>query len=246
MNFVDWAQIISAAAAAVAAGIAGYSTRLVLKQLRYQFSPHFGISSELFQIRMCKTSIKDLFWEKPTEESMFVNGGSTHYRFRLTNTGAGGAQDIQIFTEFDFESTYKDIVGKLSECAPDIEILQENWGATVSACGKLIGGFKNPDQAYGFIDYIRPCRDDRVEVPFAIDPTLSFYSLVYGFYIMCEQITKGVSQSEQTIDINFVIICTDARGTRVEQRHPYRLAVSGGRWREDMTDGMCYVALHKR
>lgn len=242
MNVVDWAQIISAAA-----GMAAYSTHLVLKQLRYQFSHHLRIANESFQIRMCKTSLKDLFWEKPTKESMYVNGGTTDdYRFHMTNTGAGGAQDVRIFSEFDIESVYEDILKKLSDHAPDIEVLQEEWGARVTAGGKHIGGFKNPDQAYGLIDYIRPCRDDRVEVPFSIDPTLSFFSLVYGFYIMSEQIKRGVSQPEQTIDVDFVVECTDARGVRVKQRYPHRLTIRGGRWKDDMTDGMCIVSLLTR
>lgn len=246
MNVVDWAQIISAAAAAVAAGMAAYSTRLVLKQLRYQFDPHLCIANELFQIRMCKTSIEDLFWEKPTEDAMYLNGGTTDYMFRLTNTGAGGAQDVRIFCDYDFESVYEDVLKKLSDHAPEIEVSQEEWGARICADGEHIGGFKNPDQAQGFVDYIRPCRDDRIEVTFNIDPTLTFFSLVYGFYIMSEKVKKGVSQPEQTIDVDFVVEYNDAAGARVEQRYPHRLTVSGGRWQDDMDDGVCFVNLLSR
>jgi hypothetical protein len=246
MNLADWAQITSAAATVVAAGLAAFTTRLNLKQLRYQFRSHLLVANEEFQFRMCKTSLVDFFWTPPTQEARYMNGGNTEYSFHLLNTGAGSAQNVRIFAEFDYESVYNDLCEKLREHATDIEILQEGWGAKVMIGDKHLGGFKNPDQAYGRIEYIRPCRDDRVDLPFIIDPTLSFLSVGYGFYLMREQILKGLGHQEQIIDVNFFIEYTDAGGVKREQRDPHRLVVSGGRWKDDMSDGVCFVSLHKR
>ncbi|KAB1083974.1 hypothetical protein F4V91_31820 [Neorhizobium galegae] len=190
--------------------------------------------------------LEDFFWQEPTDEARYLNGGNTDYRFRLTNTGSGAAHDVRIFAEFDFESAYQDISRKLKEHASDLEISQEEWGARVAIGGKHIGGFKNPDQAYGLVDYIRPCKDDRIEIPFLIGTTLSFFSLVYGFFLMRKQVVKGISQQERSINVDFLVHCTDAGGAKVEQRHAHCLTVSGGRWKEDMADGVCIVTLRKR
>ncbi|WP_446952408.1 hypothetical protein [Rhizobium leguminosarum] len=246
MNFVDWAQVISAAGTVIAAGVAAFTTRLTLKQLRYQFSPHLLIASERFQVRMCQTSIKDLFWEQPTEEARYGNIDLGEYAFRLTNTGAGAAHDVRIFAEFDFEAVYHDISRKISGYTPPLEIEQEDWGAKILFDGEHIGGFKNPDEAFGVVDYVRPCRDERVEARFIIDPTLSFFALIYGTYLMREKVNSGVSQPAQNIDVDFVIKYSDASGAELEQRHPHRMTISGGRWTSDMSDGVCLISLHKR
>ncbi|WP_341988463.1 hypothetical protein [Azorhizobium sp. AG788] len=246
MNPVDWAQIISAIATTVAAGAAAYTTRLALKQQRFQFSPHLQIAGESFQVRMCQESFKRVFWEEPTKEASYLNGGTVDYRFRLTNTGSGSAQDIRIFAQFDLESAYQDVSRKLARCAPGIEILQEEWGAGVFVDGKHIGGFKNPDQAFGFIDYIRPCREDRVEEFFLIDPTLSFFSLVYGYYIMWELMNSNMRLPEQVIYVDFIVKFTDSGGQECEQRHARQLVISGGRCNSDMSDGVIVVSLRSR
>ena len=246
MNSVDVAQIVSAVAVTIATGMAAYTTHLILKQMRYQFSPNLNIATESFQIRISNRSIEGLFWEPPTDEGRYVNGGSTDYRFRLTNTGAGAAQEVYIHADFDLEAIYREIFSKLAEYAPNIDVSQDSWGTKIFVDGKNTGGFRNPDQSFGFIDYVRPAKGERVEEPFTIDPTLSFFATVSGFYLMKEKSGRGIAQPEQAVDVDFVIRCNDAVGKKIEKRLPYQLVISGGRWKSDETDGVCIVNLRRR
>lgn len=246
MTFVDWAQIISAFGTTTAAGIAAFTAFLSLKQLRYQFSPHLFVATEAFQIKICSSSLEGFFWEKPSDEARYLNGGRDDYHFRLMNVGSGAAHDVRVAAEFDLEGTYEDLLSKLAPHAPDLEIVQEDWGAKVTVRGQHVGGFKNPDQARAVVDYIRPVREERVEVPIIIDPTLAYFAVMYGHYLMCESIDGKTAPPAQIINIDFSIRYVDAGGVDRVKRDQHRLVITPGRWKSDKSDGMCFVNLVKR
>ncbi|KJE35083.1 hypothetical protein UF64_10350 [Thalassospira sp. HJ] len=246
MTFVDWAQIISAGAAAVAAGVSAYSVRLVLKQLKYQFSPNLRIADEVFQIAMHESALKDIFWEQPSEAAKYLNGGSTEYQFHMRNTGAGSAHDLSIETVLDLEEIYRQIHEIFENIGERLEVIQDNWGAQIKANGKTVGGFRNPNQSSAYIDYIKPSTDDLVTVPFIIDPTLAFACLALGYRAMKQKIDEDVTPTASTINVSFLISYTDPIGKKLTKRCEHQISVCDGRWADDLSDGVIVISFRKR
>jgi len=243
MDAMDWAQIVSAGGSAIAAGIAAVSAYLSSKQIRYQFNPHLVVAHDQFQVKMNGESFKHIWWEVPTEEASYVNGGSTDYRLKLLNLGSGSAHSIKIVSEYDFESVYADVHQKIEEYLPGLSIEQDHWGTKIVLGDKHLGGFRTRDEGYGTVDYIRPAVQDKVIETFILDPTLSYFCMLYGHFLMCEKLQKEIANSPIEIDVTFRISYTSAHGRKCEVERPARLTVRGGRWKEDMSDGLILISL---
>lgn len=243
MELATWANILSAIGTVTAAGVAAYSARLAWRQVRYQFEPRLLIPSRQFQIKMAASSLKDVFWEKPTEAAAYVNGGDTDYRFLIQNIGNGAAYDIKIATELDFEALFADTQNKINAYASAFEVAHDGFGVQLTLDGKLIGGFRLPDEAASHVDWVGSGPPQDSIRPCGIDPSLAFFALCLAFYLMHERIGGGVTQPEQIIKFAFIVTYTDPSGKRQTRRIPKRLIVRGGRWQSDLSDGLALVTL---
>lgn len=244
MDLNAWASISSAVGTVVAAAVAAYSARLAWRQVRYQFEPRLSIPPRDYQIKMAAGSLKDLFWEKPTDAAAYVNGGSTDYHFALRNIGNGAAYNISIRVELDFEVLYTDTKNKIERYAPGLIWEHDDFGAQIKIDGKSIGGFRFPNESAFHMDYLGVGEDGVRN--FRIDSSLSFFALCYGHYLMHEQIDRSVSQPEQRIDFSFVVEYTDSSANLHKIRCPSRLTIRGGRWLGDLSDGLAIISLSSR
>ncbi|MBJ7512260.1 MULTISPECIES: hypothetical protein [Brevundimonas] len=242
MDASTWIDMLSAAGTVAAAGVAAYSARLAWKQVRFQFEPQLLIPSRHFQIKMASSSIREVFWEKPTEKAAYVNGGDTDYFFLLRNIGNGAAYDASVRIELDFETIFADTQSKIANHAPTLSVDHDSFGVSLRIDGEIIGGFRLPDQAFSLVDQVGSGSSQNSVRQFPIDPSLSFFALCYGAYLMHERMI-GRIQPEQRISFDFIVDYTDSSGRRQSRRFPRILIIRGGRWQADLSDGVAFVML---
>lgn len=245
MDAATLTNMLSAVGTVAAAAVAAYSARLAWRQVRYQFEPQLLIPSRHFQIKMAAASLRDVFWEKPTERAAYLNGGDTDYCFTVQNTGNGPAYDILVRTELDFEALYADTQTKIAEHAPALSVIHDSFGVSLLIGGDVIGGFRLPDDAASLVDRLGSGSSPDSVRQFPIDPSLSFFALCYGAYLMHERM-RGTIQPEQRIAFSFVIDYADSSGRRQSRRFPRTLIVRGGRWQADLSDGVAFVSVTSR
>jgi hypothetical protein len=245
MTFAEWSSLLGAGGTIVAAAAAAYSARQAWKLVRYQFEPQLIVGSDQFQIRMAGDSLKAMWWEKPSEAARYINGGSTEYFFRLLNIGNGPAYDINVETLFDYETIFADVTQKIARYEPSLAFEYDNFGCKVSIQSKHIGGFALTSEAYGHIEFLTNVSGNRANSNLALDPNLSFFSLCYAYYLMKERIETKVTREVQIIPLKFRLTFIDSSGKRHRREDKYKLTISGGRWKEDLSDGVAMIGLSK-
>lgn len=245
MDASTWTNVLSAVGTVAAAGVAAYSARLAWKQVRYQFEPYLLVPSRQFQIRMAASSLRDVFWEVPTEKAAYINGGGTDYNFHLQNIGNGAAYDISVQTEFDFEALYSDTQAKIAKYAPSLSVEHDNFGVSLRIDGEVIGGFRLPDQATFVIEQVGGNSTPNSVRNFSIDPSLSFFCLCYGYYLMSERMLRRI-QNEQQIEFDLLVGYKDSSGKQRSRRFPQILTIRGGRWQPDLSDGVVLISFAGR
>lgn len=243
MNAAAWTQVLSALGALVAAGVAAYSANLAWRQLHLQFQPRLLVGNAHFQIRMMRDSLQALWWEPPSEEARYINGGETEYLLKLVNIGRGPAYEVQIRTEFDYESVFEDLKEKLAPFVTGLDLQYDDWGCQVSVHGALRGGFRLPDEAFAVVEHIEGATSGRQTATFPIDPSLSFFALCYAYFLMKGHTSHASAQEDQRIEVTFAIEYTNQAGKRLKERHRRELVITGGRWRADLSDGVAIIYL---
>jgi len=243
MTIVEWATIFAAIGTISATAVAAYSAHLAWKHVRYQFEPRLIITPASFQIRVAADSIDKLWWEPPSDEARYVNGGSCEYFFEIMNIGNGPAHGISARAEFDYETVYRDVMEKIATHKPGLELQNDGFGCQVKLNSKIIGGFRLPDEAAGYVDFLPNTDRNKSTARLIIDPNLSFFALCYASYLMHEKIQNNVAQPALSIPVAFRLAYRDSSGKRVERRVRCNLTIRGGRWKNDLSDGVAMISL---
>lgn len=246
MNLEAWASVLSAVGTAAAAGVAAYSARLAWRQVGYQFVPRLIIRTEQFQVRTTSSIRTDFWWEKPGEEVRYVNGGSEDYVLTILNVGNGPAFDVRVYAEFDYSAIYDDVMNKLSPFVPELHLEYDDFGCQVRMGDTLIGGFRLPDQAFAMIEAVGGAASSDRQRTFRIDPNLSFFAVCYAHYLRAGHETVEDARQPQTFPVTFRIEYLDGSATRRSVSTPMLLAVAGGRYLPDGSDGVSIIALSNR
>lgn len=243
MDFSVVANLASALGTIAAAAVAAYSARLAWKQVRYQFSPRLVLQGRSYQIAMSARALRGLWWEEPSTESRFINGGDTSYTVAVLNIGNGPAYNIKVSTSFDYETLYADAIERVTRYVPDLTVSHDAFGCQISFDGQVVGGFRLPDQAFGIIESLDGSNGpNRVgEVP--IDPNLAFFAMCYGYFQMAAADRDSEALLPQVIPVTLTLEYLDSAGRVHQQVERRRLTVRGGRWKSDFSDGVALVSL---
>ncbi len=156
MTIPEITNVVIAIGTFSAAVAALFAARMSAKQVRFQFEPRLRISDKQFQFRVHKDILEEIWWSPTTEDGRIVNGGSTDYCFRLENIGAGAATDILVALKYDYSKIFGTAQEKLTKNAPELEMSMDNWGINIKKEGRILGGFRVPDECRTHIDYLPP------------------------------------------------------------------------------------------
>ncbi|TCP66289.1 hypothetical protein [Sphingomonas sp. PP-CE-1G-424] len=243
MSIETWANVLSAAGTVAAAAVAAYAARLVLTQVRFQFVPKILVQRQQYQIRTTGSIKTDFWWTPPGEDARYQNGGSEDYRFCLLNVGNGAAFDIRVFAEIEYQTIYDDVMGKLAPYFPGLTVQNDDFGCQVRDGGEVIGGFRLPGESFGIVEFIGPSATAERSQRFIIDPNLAFFATCYAHYLRSAHEQELNARQTQKIPVNFRIEYLDASGERQITRQAMALSISGGRYKEDGSDGVSIIGL---
>lgn len=242
-NFETWANVLSAGGTVAAAAVAAYAARLALKQVRFQFVPRLLVQRQLYQIRTTNSIKTDFWWQAPGKDARYENGGSEDYRFSLVNVGNGAAFDIRVFAEIEYQTVYNDVMAKLSPYFPGLTVRNDDFGCQVRDGEEVVGGFRLPSESFGIVDFIGPSTTPERSQRFTIDPNLAFFATCYALYLGSAHKSEVTARQTQQIPVNFRIEYLDASGERQTSRQAMVLSISGGRYKEDGSDGVSIIGL---
>lgn len=246
MKVEVWASLWSAIGTVAAAGVAAYSARLAWRQVGYQFVPRLIVRSTQFQIRTTGRLKEEFWWEPPGAEARYENGGSEDYRFTMLNVGNGPAFDIRTHTEFDYASVYDDVMRKLSPYIPGLQITYDNFGCQVAVGDEVLGGFRLPGESFGMIEAVGGANTQDRQQSFLIDPNLAFFATCYAEYLCLAHQTEDAARHSQLIPFTLRFEYLDGSAQRQTIRHSMELAVRGGRYKDDRSDGVSMINVYSR
>lgn len=246
---MDTAQLINVLAAAssiAAAAVAAYSARIAWKQARLQHEPFLALRDISFQIKASSGSVADPWWEEPSDAMKYINGGSVNYELVAVNTGRGAAFNVRHQLLYDFSVLYEQIVPQIHRYIPNFSIEHDSFGCHAFIDDKCVGGFRLPDQAYGFQEYIGPSTDGPSTGRFIIDPGIAFFISLISFLLLQFSKESFGGKVKRCIDVVSRLEYFNLAGEKRTVDTPFSISIMPGRYRDDLQDGVTIVAFSHR
>lgn len=132
---------------------------------------------------------------------------------------------------------------KLSPFIPELQIINDNFGYQIRLGDDVIGGFRLPDEACGYIETIGGNGTSDHKKHCIIDPSLEFFAACYAQFLRFKLLNDPKYRQPQIIPVVFKLEYLDSSANRHVDYLPMNLTVRGGRYKPDGSDGISLIGL---